>query len=279
MEPTHIGVLGTGQMGRQIAAWFACRGFAVLAWDIQVDPSLDRAIRKIAMMDARRRGLKKADALDAVQRIQIVDDLAALGPCEIVFEAVVEDLAVKRDLISRLGREITPQPVIGSNTSSLTVSDLGESARDPSKVMGVHFFNPVAGTELVELAAGRCTAEETVDSVRDLLARLGKSPCRVPDIPGFLVNRLLFSMINEALHLLDTGAADARTIDEVFRAGTGLTAAPLQMADFIGLDVCLAILENLHAKTGDDKWRPPALLGKLVAEGALGRKTGRGLCP
>ena len=144
--------------------------------------------------------------------------------------------------------------------------------------MGVHFFNPVVGTELVELVAGKCTSRETVDAVHELLTRLGKRPLLVPDIPGFVVNRLLFSMINEALLLLEKSGVTAETIDEGVRSGAGFSVGPLEMADLIGLDVCLAIHQNLHAETGDPKWRPPDLLRNLVAEGALGKKAGRGIC-
>ncbi len=273
-----VAVIGAGTMGNGIAHVFAQQGYEVVLVDVAQE-MLDRALATIRKnMDRQvRKGKLTEDAREqALTRITPTTDLEAVRQVDLVVEAVVEQREIKRDLFQKLDQLTRPDVILASNTSSISITALGAATNRPEKVVGMHFMNPVPVMKLVEVVRGQLTDEDTVDTVVQLAEALGKVPAVVNDYPGFVANRILMPMINEACYALMEGVADRDAIDTVMKLGANHPMGPLALADLIGLDVVLFILEVLHRDLGDPKFRPCPLLRRMVAAGLLGRKSGRG---
>jgi 3-hydroxybutyryl-CoA dehydrogenase len=274
----RVAVLGAGTMGNGIAQVFAQAGHAVILRDIdetalvRARAQIDRSLGKLV----EKGKLAAADRASAYERIQATTEMSGLANVDLVVEAVVEKLEVKRALFAELDALTAPATILASNTSSISITKLGAATRRPDKVIGMHFMNPVPLMALVEVIRGQATSDETTRAVMDLSRGLGKTPVEVNDFPGFVANRVLMPMINEAIFAVYEGVATAEAIDEVMKLGVNHPMGPLTLADFIGLDVCLAILEVLHDGLGDPKYRACPLLKRMVDAGWLGRKSGRG---
>jgi len=279
MEIKQISVIGAGTMGNGIAHVFAQYGFNVLLHDVQQE-ILDRAVSTIRTnMDRQiKKGTLSEDQKNqALGRIRTSTDLrASVRGSDLVVEAVVEDAALKKRIFSDLDRLCDAQAILASNTSSISITELAAATRRPQKCIGMHFMNPVPVMKLVEIIRGLLTSDETTILVMELAKKLEKIPVEVKDYPGFVSNRLLIPMINEAIYCVMEGIATPEAVDTVMKLGMNHPLGPLALADLIGLDVCLSIMETLHAGLGDAKYRPCPLLRKMVAAGYLGRKTGRG---
>jgi 3-hydroxybutyryl-CoA dehydrogenase len=275
---TRVAVVGGGVMGNGIAQTFASAGFDVELVEVRrelADKAL-AAIRSSLERLARKQGWPEDRASAALGRIRGGIRLEAARECQVVVEAVSEDAALKRRVFEQLDRAAPPDAVLASNTSSISITELAAATGRPASVIGMHFMNPVPLMPLVEVIRGQATSDATCALVEDLCRRLGKTPVEVNDFPGFVSNRVLMPMINEAVYCLMEGVASKEAIDAVMRLGMSHPLGPLQLADLIGLDTCLAILEVLHRELGDPKYRPCPLLRRMVRAGALGRKSGRG---
>lgn len=273
-----IGVVGAGTMGNGIAQVFAQAGYTVRLVDIS-QPTLDRAALSIDRSLAKfvEKGKLTADAREAVlTRLTFANALDYLADVDYVVEAVVENADVKRDLFGRLDALTRPEVILSSNTSSISITLLGAATRRPDRVLGMHFMNPVPLMTLVELIRGQSTSDESMQAAIGLCTALGKSGVEAADYPGFIANRILMPMLNEAFFAVMEGVGTPEAIDAVMKGGMNHPMGPLTLADFIGLDVCLAILNVLHEGLGDPKYRPCPLLRRMVAAGHLGRKSGRG---
>lgn len=278
MQQHTIGVIGAGQMGRGIAQVAASKGHTVIIQDLdqgladagvaRIAKGLGRLIAKGKMTDGDR------DALMA--NISATSDIGALAEADLVVEAATEDEALKLALFKKLDELCRPETILASNTSSISITLLGAATGRPDKVIGMHFMNPVPVMKLVEIIRGLATSDETYERVNALSEHLGKTTVLAQDFPGFIVNRVLMPMINEAVYALYEGVAGVEDIDAAMKLGTNQPMGPLTLADFIGLDTCLAIMNVLHEGLGDDKYRPCPLLRKYVVAGYLGRKSGRG---
>ncbi|MEW6027390.1 MAG: 3-hydroxybutyryl-CoA dehydrogenase [Planctomycetota bacterium] len=278
MNITKVGVIGAGAMGNGIAQVFAMSGFEVTLVDIKQE-FVDRGmanIRKSLDKMAEKAVLPKDKADEAYKRIKTSLGVKDLKDSHFIVEAIIEDLTTKKALFRELDAITAPDVILSSNTSSISITELAAVTKRTAKVIGMHFMNPVPLMKLVEVVKGLVTNQETVGVVNDLCKKLGKTPVEVNDAPGFVANRILLPMINEAVYTLMEGVATKEAIDEVMKLGMNHPMGPLALADLIGLDVCLAILEVLHAGLGDTKYRPCPLLKKMVAAGHLGRKTKRG---
>jgi 3-hydroxybutyryl-CoA dehydrogenase len=272
-----VGVIGTGTMGCGIAQVFAQSGRKVLMYDA-VPGAVDRALKTIEKSLSKfvEKGKLAADAAAATKANLKPAVMSDMKGVDLVVEAIFEDVAAKRALYTELAKTVPSDVVFASNTSSISISELAAAGGRPEMFIGMHFFNPVPMMQLVEVVVGLKTAEPVVEFTMNLAKELGKVPHRVKDHPGFVSNRVLMPMINEAIACYADGVADANTIDEVMKLGMAHPMGPLALADLIGLDVCLNIMEVLHRDLGEDRYRPTPLLRTMVRAGLLGRKSGRG---
>jgi len=279
MRPRQIAVIGSGTMGSGIAQVFAQSGLSVALHDVS-QPALDRArtgIDKSLAKFVEKGKLTTADRDATLGRLAVTTTLDDLASADYIVEAIVEDVDAKRSLFARLDELARPDVILASNTSSISLTLIGAATKRPDKVLGMHFMNPVPLMVLVELIRGQATSTESMAVATDLTHALGKTPVEANDYPGFIANRILMPMINEAFYALMEGVGTAGAIDAVMKLGMNHPMGPLTLADFIGLDVCVAILDVLHEGLGDPKYRACPLLRRYVAAGQLGRKTGQGV--
>jgi 3-hydroxybutyryl-CoA dehydrogenase len=275
---TTIGVVGAGTMGSGIAQVFAQAGFAVRLVDVS-EPLLDRArlgVEKSLDKFVDKGKVSGADRDAALGRLTTATSLDRLVEADYIVEAIVENVEAKGALFTSLDAIARSDVILASNTSSISITRLGAATKRPDRVLGMHFMNPVPLMTLVEMIRGQSTSDESMRTGSELCRRLGKTPVEAADFPGFIANRILMPMINEAIYAVMEGVGTPEAIDTVIKLGMNHPMGPLTLADFIGLDVCLAILEVLHDGFGDPKYRPCPLLRRMVAAGHLGRKSGKG---
>jgi 3-hydroxybutyryl-CoA dehydrogenase len=278
MEIRRVGVIGAGTMGNGIAHVFARTEFEVILCDIEqnllaralstISKNLDRELAKGRINQSQKSGTLK--------RITAVTDRSALAQCDFIVEAVSERFEIKAEIFREMDRILRPEIILASNTSSISITKLAATTERADKVIGMHFFNPVPVMKLVEVVRGLATADETFRAVRELAIKLEKTPVEVNDAPGFVSNRVLMPLLNEAMYAVMEGVATPEAVDEVFKLGMAHPMGPLALADFIGLDVCLDIMRVMLAGLGDPKYRPCPLLIKMTDAGRLGKKSGQG---
>ncbi len=278
MAMQRVGVMGAGTMGNGIAHVFARSGSSVVLCDVEqrfLERGLDTIARNLDREVAKNK-ITAGDKVSTLARITAVLDLAKLADCELVIEAATEKFEIKAEIFRELDRMMSPKVILASNTSSISITRIGALTGRADRVIGMHFFNPVPVMKLVEVIRGLATSQATFETVRELALKLEKTPVEVNDAPGFVSNRVLMPLLNEAMYAVMEGVATAQAVDEVFKLGMAHPMGPLTLADFIGLDVCLDIMRVLQDGMGDPKYRPCPLLIKMVDAGWLGRKSGRG---
>ncbi|MGA9390093.1 MAG: 3-hydroxybutyryl-CoA dehydrogenase [Candidatus Sulfotelmatobacter sp.] len=278
MEIRQVGVVGAGTMGNGIAHVFARSGFSVLLCDVE-QRFLDRGLATITKnldREVAKNKITDADRASALKNIEAVTDRAKLAGSDFIVEAATEKLEIKTEIFRDLDQLARSEVILASNTSSISITKLAALTKRAAKVIGMHFFNPVPVMKLVEVIRGLATSQETFTAVRELALKLNKTPVEVNDAPGFVSNRVLMPLLNEAMYAVMEGVATPKAIDEVFKLGMAHPMGPLTLADFIGLDVCLDIMRVMQDGLGDPKYRPCPLLVKMVDAGWLGRKSGRG---
>lgn len=278
MEIIKIGVIGAGQMGQGIAQTAAQSGFQIFLADVNLD-SATKGVQKIQIQIEKmveKQKITTEAAQTALAALRPVNALSDLKDCDLVIEAVSENVSLKKKIFQELDAVCKATTILASNTSSISITELAACTKRPSQFAGMHFMNPVPIMKLVEGIKGIQTSSETFSMIRKAAEKMGKTFIEVRDIPGFAVNRILMPMINEAVYVLYEGIASAEDIDQAMKLGTNQPMGPLVLADFIGLDTCLAIMEVLHEGLGDSKYRPCPLLKQYVSAGWMGKKSGRG---
>ncbi|MCP2015546.1 3-hydroxybutyryl-CoA dehydrogenase [Deinococcus sp. HSC-46F16] len=273
----NFGVIGAGQMGGGIAQVAAQSGFSVVVQDVKQE-FLDRgrAVIEKSLAKLHEKGRLTGTPEEVLGRIKFTTELSDFADCDLVVEAIVENEPIKAQLFRQLGEIVKPGGILASNTSSIPITSLATASGRPERFIGMHFMNPVPLMALVEVIRGYSTSDETAQKVTEAARAMGKTPVECNDFPGFVSNRILMPMLNEAIQCVMEGVAEPEAIDQIMKLGMNHPMGPLTLADFIGLDTCLAIMEVLHQGLGDDKYRPSPLLRKMVQAGLLGRKSGRG---
>jgi 3-hydroxybutyryl-CoA dehydrogenase len=278
MEIKRVGIIGAGTMGNGIAHVFARGGYSAILCDVE-QRFLDRGLATITKnldREVAKNKITEADKAAALKNIEPVTDRAKLAGCDFIVEAATEKFEIKTEIFRDLDRLTRPEVILASNTSSISITKLAATTKRPEKVIGMHFFNPVPVMKLVEVIRGLATSQETFSETRNLAIKLDKTPVEVNDAPGFVSNRVLMPLLNEAMYAVMEGVATPEAVDEVFKLGMAHPMGPLTLADFIGLDVCLDIMRVMQDGLGDPKYRPCPLLIKMVDAGWLGKKSGRG---
>ena len=274
-----IFVLGAGTMGAGIAQAFAAKGYEVILRDIK-DEFVDRGLaginKNLSKLVAKEKITEEVKE-DILSRISGTTDIRLAEDCDLVIEAAVENMQIKRQIFKELDEICGENTILATNTSSLSITDVASATKRPDKVIGMHFFNPAPVMKLVEVIKGMATSQETFDIVKEVAQKIGKIPVEVAEAPGFVVNRILIPMINEAFGIMAEGIASPEDIDQAMMLGANHPMGPLALGDLVGLDVCLAIMDVLYTETGDTKYRAHSLMRKYVRAGWLGRKTGRGV--
>lgn len=273
-----IFVLGAGTMGAGIVQAFAQHGCEVIVRDIK-DEFVDRGIAGIAKgldKQVAKGKMAEADKEAILSRISGTTDMKLAADCDLVVEAAIENMKIKKEIFAELDEICKPETILASNTSSLSITEVASATKRPDKVIGMHFFNPAPIMKLVEVIRGAATSQETFNTVKEISEAIEKTPVEVAEAPGFVVNRILIPMINEATFILQEGVASVEDIDAAMKLGANHPMGPLALGDLIGLDVCLAIMDVLLTETGDSKYRASSLLRKYVRAGWLGRKSGKG---
>lgn len=273
-----IFVLGAGTMGAGIVQAFAQKGYEVIVRDIK-DEFVERGLaginKNLSKLVSKGKITEEAKE-DILSRISGTTDMNLAADCDLVVEAAIENMKIKKEIFAELDKICKPETILASNTSSLSITEVASATSRPEKVIGMHFFNPAPVMKLVEIIRGMATSQETFDAVKELSLAIGKDPVEVVEAPGFVVNRILIPMINEASFILQEGIASVEDIDTAMKFGANHPMGPLALGDLIGLDVCLAIMDVLYNETGDTKYRASSTLRKYVRAGWLGRKTGKG---